>query len=342
MRRFVQDYFTPLQVERGIRRRRRAGQPLSFEAVRTGSRDGCTLISAAIKFFGSWGQAVTAAGCSYERVKAAVRPGAYPTKTDLIAGMRQRRQRGWPMNIRSLQRGKRKDLSMTYAATRFYGGWPQALAAAGMSYRKAAGHIRKYIDRREVRAAIVRRMRRRLPVNASAVYLGPEPDVPLYTAGKAFFGSWQKALRAAGVPKSERGRAGLEGPPGAGESVQRSGRHGRSAKEEAMSRPTVRFLTMTGVTWHLYVVRTVGGCLYAGIATNVRRRYREHAAGGPKAARFLRANPPRELVFKRRIGSRSLALKVEYRFKQLSKRDKEAIVRTGTLRFDRTSGEIRR
>ena len=35
--------------------------------------------------------------------------------------------------------------------------------------------------------------------------------------------------------------------------------------------------------WHLYVIRTVDGCLYAGIATDVRRRYREHASGGPKA-----------------------------------------------------------
>ena len=96
------------------------------------------------------------------------------------------------------------------------------------------------------------------------------------------------------------------------------------------------------MTWHLYVIRTVRGCLYAGIATDVGRRYREHAAGGPRAARFLRANPPRELVLRRRIGPRSLALKVEYRFKQLPKRDKEAIVRTGKLRLDRKSGEIRR
>lgn len=94
--------------------------------------------------------------------------------------------------------------------------------------------------------------------------------------------------------------------------------------------------------WHLYVVRTVKGSLYAGIATDVKRRYQEHVAGGLKAARFLRAQPPRELVFKRRIGSRSLALKVEYRFKQLPKRNKEAIVRAGRLRFDRESGEIRR
>ena len=95
-----------------------------------------------------------------------------------------------------------------------------------------------------------------------------------------------------------------------------------------------------GLTWHLYVIRTVGGLLYAGITTDVRRRYQEHATGGPKAAKFLRANSPQQLVLKRRIGSRSLALKVEYRFKQLPKRDKEAIVRAGRFRVDRKSGEI--
>jgi putative endonuclease len=97
----------------------------------------------------------------------------------------------------------------------------------------------------------------------------------------------------------------------------------------------------SGITWHLYVIRTVSGALYAGIATDVRRRYKEHASGGRKAARFLRANPPKEIAFKRRIGSRSLALKVEYRFKRLPKRDKEAVVKAGKIRFDRTTGRIR-
>lgn len=97
---------------------------------------------------------------------------------------------------------------------------------------------------------------------------------------------------------------------------------------------------MSGATWHLYVVRTVKGSLYAGIATDVARRYGEHVRGGPKSARFLRANPPRELAFTRRIGSRSLALKVEYRFKQLSKQNKESIVQAGKLGFDRETGRI--
>jgi putative endonuclease len=87
-------------------------------------------------------------------------------------------------------------------------------------------------------------------------------------------------------------------------------------------------------------VRTVTGALYAGITTDVRRRYEEHVAGGPKAARFLRANPPDALVFTRRVGAHALALKVEYRFKQLPKPHKEAIVRAGRLRFDRETGQI--
>jgi putative endonuclease len=100
------------------------------------------------------------------------------------------------------------------------------------------------------------------------------------------------------------------------------------------------FSSMTGVIWHLYVVRTVTGSLYAGIATNVARRYQEHVRGGPRCAKFLRANPPRELAFQKRIGPLSLALKAEYRFKQLPKRDKEAIITAGGYRLDRKSGRI--
>lgn len=94
-------------------------------------------------------------------------------------------------------------------------------------------------------------------------------------------------------------------------------------------------------TWYLYVIRCVDGSLYAGITTDVRRRYWEHAGGGRRAARFLRAHPPQGLVFRRRIATRSLALKVEYRFKQLSKRDKEVVITAGRVRIDRKSGESR-
>ena len=92
--------------------------------------------------------------------------------------------------------------------------------------------------------------------------------------------------------------------------------------------------------WHLYVVRTVDNTLYAGIATDVDRRYAEHCARGPRSARYLRAHKPRRLVFRQAVGSRSLALKVEYRFKRLPRTAKNAIVRAGRLVCDRHTGAI--
>lgn len=78
--------------------------------------------------------------------------------------------------------------------------------------------------------------------------------------------------------------------------------------------------------WHVYLVRTQRGTLYTGIATDVPRRYAEHVAGGPRAARYLRGNRPSALAFHTPIGNRALALRVEARLKRMTKTDKEAIV----------------
>ena len=92
--------------------------------------------------------------------------------------------------------------------------------------------------------------------------------------------------------------------------------------------------------WHLYVVRTSDGSLYAGIATDVERRFREHLAQGSRTPGYLRAHKPRELTFFQAIGGRGLALRVEYRFKRLSKEAKERIVGSGRMSFDQETGEI--
>lgn len=94
------------------------------------------------------------------------------------------------------------------------------------------------------------------------------------------------------------------------------------------------------MTWYLYVVRTVDRHLYAGVSTDVERRFAEHLSQGRKAARYLRAHRPARLVFSQPIGSRSLALKVEYRFKQLTRLQKQRIVRAGRLCFDEVSGRV--
>lgn len=93
--------------------------------------------------------------------------------------------------------------------------------------------------------------------------------------------------------------------------------------------------------WWLYMVRTKTGALYTGITTDVARRFREHASGGARAARYLRGNAPAAVVFRKRIGPKALAAKVEWRVKRLVRAKKEAIVAAGRLRVDRVTGEVR-
>lgn len=92
--------------------------------------------------------------------------------------------------------------------------------------------------------------------------------------------------------------------------------------------------------WHLYVIRTHDGALYAGIATDVERRFAEHCSGPPRGSRYLRAHPPAELVLTQPIGSRSLATKIERHFKRLPRRRKLALIGLGKVVFDPTSGCI--
>ena len=78
--------------------------------------------------------------------------------------------------------------------------------------------------------------------------------------------------------------------------------------------------------WYLYVLRCAEGSLYTGIATDVERRVEEHRTDPKKGAKYLRGRGPFELVLEKRIGTRSLASKVERHVKRLPKAKKEALL----------------
>lgn len=78
--------------------------------------------------------------------------------------------------------------------------------------------------------------------------------------------------------------------------------------------------------WHVYLVRTRRGALYTGIAIDVGRRLEEHGRKGSRGAKSLRSQGPLELAYQTRIGTRSLALKVERCVKGLTKDQKEELV----------------
>ena len=75
----------------------------------------------------------------------------------------------------------------------------------------------------------------------------------------------------------------------------------------------------------MYVIRCSDGSLYTGITTDVKRRFLEHQ-GSSRGSKYLRGKAPLQLVLKKKIGERCLALKVEGRVKKLTKIKKEMLV----------------
>ncbi|MDR4504235.1 MAG: GIY-YIG nuclease family protein [Candidatus Scalindua sp.] len=78
--------------------------------------------------------------------------------------------------------------------------------------------------------------------------------------------------------------------------------------------------------WFLYLIRCKHGRLYTGITTDVERRFEEHKSSNKKGSKYLRGKAPLELVMKKKIGSRGLALKIEVNVKKLPKFKKEMLV----------------
>lgn len=76
--------------------------------------------------------------------------------------------------------------------------------------------------------------------------------------------------------------------------------------------------------WSLYLIRSADNSLYTGITTDVARRFMQHQSG--KGAKALRGKGELTLAFSAPVGERSLALRMEYRIKQLTKRQKERLV----------------
>ena len=78
---------------------------------------------------------------------------------------------------------------------------------------------------------------------------------------------------------------------------------------------------VTESAYSVYLVRCRDGSLYTGIATDVDRRLKEHQ-DTPRGAKFLRGKGPLELVFRREVGDRSVASRIEHAIKRLPAHEK--------------------
>ena len=77
--------------------------------------------------------------------------------------------------------------------------------------------------------------------------------------------------------------------------------------------------------YFVYIIQTVDNTLYCGIAKNVAKRFNEHING--KGAKYTKIHKPEKIVFIKDFEDKSSALKEEYRIKNLTKKEKLALIK---------------
>lgn len=89
------------------------------------------------------------------------------------------------------------------------------------------------------------------------------------------------------------------------------------------------------MNWWLYVLECEGGRLYAGISTDVEKRFQKHLSG--KGAKYTRANKPLKILARWEYADRSEASKAEWAFKQLHASQKIKLIQSESLTNPHTS-----
>lgn len=77
--------------------------------------------------------------------------------------------------------------------------------------------------------------------------------------------------------------------------------------------------------YSLYILQCADGTLYTGIACDVDARLAQHTSGD-RGAKYLRGRAPFTIVYKRPIGDRGTAQRLEYQVKRLSRDKKNALI----------------
>ena len=93
-------------------------------------------------------------------------------------------------------------------------------------------------------------------------------------------------------------------------------------------------MTQSKKSWSFYIVETKFGHWYTGITNNVTARVAAHNAG--KGAKNLKGKAPIKLIYSQEVGDRSIASKLEWHIKKLSKQQKIQFVDSKGARANET------
>ena len=80
------------------------------------------------------------------------------------------------------------------------------------------------------------------------------------------------------------------------------------------------------MTYYTYILRCADGSLYTGITTDIQKRMAEHFGKTEKCAKYTRSHTAEKLESVWKSEGRSAASKLEYRIKQLTRKQKQKLI----------------
>lgn len=78
--------------------------------------------------------------------------------------------------------------------------------------------------------------------------------------------------------------------------------------------------------YYVYIIRCSDNSLYSGSARDVTKRLKEHFDKSEKRAKYTKSHEPQSIEAVWKCQSKSDALKLEYRLKELTKAQKEKLI----------------
>lgn len=204
----IRKYKEPEDVIKQLRRRKR--QSLSLYHIDV-VEDDRMLIKWAIRFFGSYREALTAANIPWPGIKPHEKDTTplFPDSDAVIQEIRNRVSEGKTIAksqiFKKLKAGG--DRTLYLAASKYFdGGWMEAVAIAGYStgiiHYDPDAEILKYHCAEDVIDAIQRRYKKGKTLNWQHRHYDT-PFARLIKRAESYFDSWQKALEIAGINHEE-------------------------------------------------------------------------------------------------------------------------------------------
>jgi hypothetical protein len=173
----------PQECKDLIRQLHLKGEALNYECVK---RRQPVLHWSSIKHWGSWDKALHCAGLAPEKIRRKRKPWS---PTEIIEWIQNHHRQGLALNAYAIPCS-----TIMRSGRFFFGNWDAALTAAGLDPQRI--RRRRVWDEKRVIQVILSRAETGSALYSNAVR---REDSPCYNAALRRFGSWSKALRAAGI-----------------------------------------------------------------------------------------------------------------------------------------------